>query len=296
MKYYILLILTSLLWATNFVTGKFLVGHTTALTLTDIRWGIAVICLIPIVYIVEKRLFPTLRSVLPLLVMAATGVIFFNVFTYLALTRTTADNVGLLTALNPVAIALASFLILREKLSARQVLGMLISLIGVIVVVTRGSLERIVHFQLNSGDLLMLAAVACWGLYSVAGRWAMKDISPYMATLWSALFGVILALPFDLPNTSFRDLDTAFWVSALYGGIGGTVIAMVFWNIGVKQIGGTRSGIFLNFNPIFTAVLAFILLGEKIGLAQIIGTLLVITGVTVFSLPGRNRQRTAEAV
>jgi drug/metabolite transporter (DMT)-like permease len=293
--YFILLILTSLLWAGNFVTGEFLVGHASSLTITDLRWAIADVCLVPVVWVADNKLLPPLKALIPLAIMALTGVIFFNVFTYLALTRTTPDNVGLLSALNPIAIALASFIFLKEKLSVRQAAGMVISLFGVIVVVTKGRLAGLIHFQINSGVLLMLAAVGTWGIYAVAGRSAMKHISPYMATLWAGIIGVLFMIPFDLPTLSFTQLNTSFWSSMFYTAIGGTVAAMIFWNIGIQRVGGTKSGMFLNLNPIFTAILAFLLMGETVHGVQIIGTFFVIAGVSLFAVPGSKKSVARQA-
>ncbi|GMA64257.1 DMT family transporter [Alicyclobacillus fastidiosus] len=295
MRYYILLMLTSLLWAGNFVTGKFLVGHASPLTLTDLRWAIADIFLVPVVWISDKKLFPPLRALVPLVFMGLTGVIFFNVFTYLALTRTTPDNVGLLSALNPIAIAIASFIFLKEKLSVRQVIGMVVSLCGVVVVVTKGRISGLTHFQVNSGVWLMLAAVGMWGLYAVASRSAMKYVSPYMATLWAGLLGVLFMLPFDLPKLTSVQLNTPFWSSILYGAIGGTVVAMILWNIGIQRVGETKSGMFLNFNPIFTAALAYVLMGETVHVSQIVGTLIVIAGVSLFAIPKAHKRLIRQA-
>ncbi len=284
MKYYVLLVLTSLMWAGNFVTGKFLIGHTSPLTITDLRWAMADVLLVPVAWVADKKLLPPVRALFPLAMMALTGVIAFNFFTYLALHYTTPDNVGLISALNPVAIAMASFVFLREKLSIRQVAGMLVSLFGVIVVVTKGRLGALAHFQVSSGIWLMLVAVAAWGLYAVAGRYAMKHVSPYGATLWAGVIGVLFMLPFDLPTLSFHLLDSPFWISIVYTAVGGTVVAMILWNIGIERVGGTKSGIFLNFNPIFTAILAYLLMGEAVYVSQVIGTLIVIAGVTLFAL------------
>lgn len=287
--YYVLLLATSLLWAGNFVAGKFLVTHASSMTLTDVRWAIASLFLIPIVWIREKRLLPSRKALVPLFLMGVTGVVFFNIFMFLALERTSADNVGLLSALNPVAIAIASFLILHEKMSFRQLAGMLISLVGVTVVISHGDWQQVMQFRFNTGDLFMLAAVGTWGLYSVAGKRAMQHVSPLMSTLWAGIFGVLTLLPFNLPSFQIVHPDSAFWISVLYVSIGATVIGMVFWNIGVQKVGGTKAGMFLNFNPVFTAVLAFPLLGEQMTLVQGVGTLLVICGVLLFTLPKRER-------
>jgi drug/metabolite transporter (DMT)-like permease len=286
----VFLLLTSLLYAGNFVSGKVLVKYITPLTVTDLRLILAIPLLIPLLWWKERSLLPPLRSIPSLFVMGITGVSLFNIFTYVALKWTSPDNVGLLTAINPISIAIASYIFLKERVSPFQIIGMLISLIGVIVVISNGQWSKLAHFRFNIGDLWMLAAVVTWGLFSVAGRKAMTYVSPYMSTLWATIFGILVMLPFNLTRGfHLTHLDASFWSYMLYSAIGGTALATILWNVGIKEVGATRAGIFLNFNPIFTAILAFLLLGVSVTIAQIIGTVLVILGVTWFTLVGHKR-------
>lgn len=179
-----LLLLTSLLWSGDFVVGKFLVGHASSMTLTNLRWMIAVVCLLPIVWIQEKRILPSKRSIIPLVLMGLTGVVLYNVFMFLALERTNAMNVGLLSTLNPVSIAIFSFLLVGEKIRPLQMAAMVLSFFGVVIVLSKGEVERLLTLDFNVGDFWMLAAIALWGLYSVFGKWAMKETSPMMSTLY----------------------------------------------------------------------------------------------------------------
>jgi drug/metabolite transporter (DMT)-like permease len=291
--FYLLLVCTSVLWAGNFVAGKFLVGHASPMVLTDMRWLAAVVLLLPIVWIKEKKLFPPWQALLPLFFMGLTGVVLFNEFMFLALERTSADNVGLLSALNPVAIAIVSFFFMRERMASRQLVGMLLSFLGVIVVISHGDMNRLLRLHLNTGDLFMLCAVASWGFYSVTGRKAMQYVSPFMSTLWAGVFGVLASVPFVATSLTITAPDAAFWLATVYVSLGATVIAMVFWNIGVQRIGGTKSGIFLNFNPIFTALISFWLLGESMTLVQFAGTLIVIGGVYLFTAVPRHKNAVA---
>ncbi|MFV9510144.1 DMT family transporter [Tepidibacillus sp. LV47] len=288
--YYVLLLFTSMLWAGNFVAGKFLIGHASFLTLTSIRWMIAVLFLLPFVWVKEKRLFPPKKSLFLLFLMGMTGVDLFNIFMFLALERTSADNVGLISALNPIAIAITSFFILKEKMSLRQVIGMVLSFLGVLVVISQGDWQRIQNFYFNTGDLFMLAAVGAWGLYSVVGKKVMNQVTPFMSTLWAGIFGVLILLPFNLFTFKVTNPNVSFWLATGYVSIGATVLGMVFWNLGVQKVGGTTSGMFLNFNPIFTAIFAYVLLNEHFSFVQMIGTLFVITGVYIFTLKSNSKQ------
>lgn len=281
--YAVLLLFTSLLWGGNFVVGKFLVGHASSLTLTDLRWIIAVVCLIPLVWIREKRILPTKQAVLPLILMGVTGVALFNLFMFWALEKTDATNVGLLSTLNPVSIAIFSFLLIKEKIRPLQIAAMLISFAGVLVVMSKGDMTHLANLHFNAGDLWMLAAVAMWGIYSVCGRWAMKSVSPMMSTLYSGLFGVVLMLPFNLTTFTVQNTSWSFWLSLFYVGVLATVVSMVLWNVGVQKVGATSAGMFLNFNPIFTAILAFLLLDERMTGVQLLGSFIVIAGCYLFS-------------
>jgi len=281
--YYLLLLLTSLLWGGNFVVGKSLVDHASPVTLTTLRWVIAVVCLVPIVWWKEKHLLPSRKAIVPLVLMGITGVVLFNLFQFLALDFTTATNVGLISTLNMFSIALFSFLFLKEKVNAFQFISMFVSLFGVILVLSKGHLGLLTSISFNKGDLMMIAAVCIWGLYSVCSRWAMKYTTPLMATLYSGIFGVIVLIPFNVQDFTISNMDASFVQSILYTGVISTVVCMLLWNMGVQKLGATSSGIFLNFNPIFTAILAFLLLGERMTWIQGIGSMIVIVGCFLFT-------------
>ncbi|GED67855.1 transporter [Brevibacillus reuszeri] len=281
--YMVLLLCTSFLWGGNFVVGKFLVGHASSLTLTNLRWLIAIVCLVPMVWFYEKKLLPTRQALIPLILMGVTGVALFNLFMFWALERTDATNVGLLSTLNPVSIAIFSFLLIGEKIRPLQILAMLISFSGVLVVLSKGDFGHLAQLHFNTGDLWMLAAVAMWGIYSVCGRWAMKTVSPLMSTLYSGIFGVAVMLPFNVTTFTISNTNWSFWLALFYVGVLATVVSMVLWNIGVQKVGATSAGMFLNFNPVFTAILAFLLLGERMSLLQLLGSVIVIIGCYLFS-------------
>jgi drug/metabolite transporter (DMT)-like permease len=277
------MLVTSFLWGGNFVVAKTLVAHASPMTLTTVRWFIAIIVLVPLVWWKEKKLVPPKQAIVPLLLMGVTGVALFNIFQFLALERTTSTNAGLISTMNTISIALFSFVLLKEKITKWQLSAMVLSLFGVVLVLSKGNWQLLLDFQLNTGDLWMLAAVCVWGLYSVCSKWAMQTASPLMATLYAGIFGVLLLLPFTSTDFTFTNVNTSFILSMLYTGIISTVVCMVFWNIGVQKLGATTSGIFLNFNPIFTALLAYLFIGENMSWLQGIGGLIVIMGCYLFT-------------
>lgn len=264
--------------------GKTLVEHASPGTLTILRWGIAVVCLFPIVWWKERKLIPPLRSLLPLFFMGVTGVALFQALQFMALEKTSASNVGLISTLNMFSIAAFSVLFLKEKLNSFQLLSMLISLFGVLLVLSKGNVEMIRSLQFNEGDLYMITAVVMWGIYSVCSKWAMRSVTPMMSILYSGIFGLLILLPFNLSSFRVTNMDASFVQSILYTGLISTVVCMVLWNIGVNKLGPSTSGLFLNFNPVFTALLAFAFLGEKMNGLQAVGSIIVIAGCVLFSL------------
>lgn len=273
--------------------GKTLVDHASPITLTMLRWTIAIICLIPLVWRKEKKLLPPRQSILPLFLMGISGVALFQALQFMALEETSATNVGLISTINMFSIAACSFIFLKEKINPYQLMAMMVSLFGVLLVLSRGHVELLLSLQFNHGDMYMLAAVGMWGIYSVCSKWAMSFVTPMMSILYSGIFGLLVLLPFNLKEMTVTNMDASFLWSILYTGVISTVVCMVLWNVGVHHLGPSTSGLFLNFNPVFTALLAFMFLGEKMNGVQAAGSLLVIAGCVLFSFmktkPGRKR-------
>ncbi|AQQ54343.1 DMT family transporter [Planococcus lenghuensis] len=282
-KYSILLLLTSLLWAGNFVMGKWLVGHASPITLTSLRWLIAIVCLLPFIMRQGKTALPPRQALLPLLLMGLTGVALFNTLQFLALDHTSATNVGLISTLNTVSIAIFSVLLLKDKISAVQTVAIALSLAGVVLVLSKGSSEVLLSLEFNRGDVYMLAAVGIWGIYSVCSKWAMMYVTPLAATFYSGIAGLLVLLPYNAADFHVTDITGPFIGALLYTGVISTVVCFVLWNIGVQKLGAASAGIYLNFNPIFTAILAFLLLGEQMTGTQLAGSAIVIAGCYVFT-------------
>ena len=282
-KYYVLLLLTCLFWAGNFVVSKSLVEHASPITLTTLRWMIAVVCLVPLVWWKEKKILPPRNAILPLFLMGLTGVVLFNILQFLALEQTTATNAGLISTLNMITIAVCSAVFLKEKMNLLQIFSMIFSLFGVILVLSKGKIDYLLSLDFNTGDLWMIAAVCVWGIYTICSKWAMTKTSALMSTLYSAIFGLIVLLPLSIPDFTVSNINPSFLSSMLYTGVISTVVCMLLWNICVQKLGSTTSGVFLNFNPIFTAILAFLFLGEQLTWIQGIGSIIVITGCYLFS-------------
>ncbi|MFC4735945.1 DMT family transporter [Bacillus daqingensis] len=288
MKYVLLLVLASFFWAGNFVIGKELTAYASPGSLTLLRYALAVMVLLPLVWWKERQLLPPKAALLPLFLMGVTGVVLFNLLQFLALANTTASNVGVISTLNTFSIAICAVLLLKERITLIQAGAMIVSFAGACLVITNGSGGGMQGVQ--SGDLWMLAAVGVFGIYSICSRWATSYVSPMMSVLYSGIIGVGILLPVEGASFAIHGADSYFVGAVLYISLIATILCMVFWGTGVKHLGASTAGLFMNLNPVFTVILAFILLGEQPALLQIGGTAIVIAGCLLYSYASMERK------
>lgn len=283
-KHYVILflILANLFWAGNYVFGKFVVAEMSPLQLTFSRWLVAVFLLFPIAHWIERPDWKNVwREWKTLLVMSILGIIAYNFLLYEALRFTTSMNAALVNSINPAVIVLFSALLLKERISLKNSLGLIISLLGVLLVLTKGQLEQIFQLDYNQGDLIMLLAILVWTFYSIIGK-KLKTTPPISATAVSVFLGLVILLPFVLMSGIEYQLSQPAVIGLLYIGIFPSVGSFIFWNVSLRHIGAGRAGVFLNLIAVFTAILS-LLLGKTITSVQIIGGILVFIGVYLTS-------------
>jgi len=274
----VFLVLANLFWAGNYVFGRFVVAEMTPVQMTFVRWALALLLLFPLAQWLEKPDWRRVwRAWKQLLLLSLLGILGYNILLYEALRHTTSLNAALVNAINPAVIALFAFWLLKERLTALNLLGLAISLLGVLLVLTRGQLLALFQIDYNAGDLLMLLAITVWTFYTLIGR-RVQGIPPIAGTAVSATLGLIVLLPFFLSSDFSFTLSTEAKLGLAYIALFPSVCSFVFWNSAIRVVGASRAGIFLNLLTVFTALLS-LLVGESISLPQILGGTLVITGV-----------------
>ena len=282
---YLLVNLSTLLWAGNITLGRALRGQIGPLTLTAARVTIAGLLFVLLFarQSAAGRLPPAERR--PgrdwplLLAMALTGVLGFPALLYLALQFTTASNASLINGTGPLVTAMLAAWLLREKLHTNQIVGGLVSLAGVVLIIGSGFRSHNGSAP-NLGDLIMLANVALWGLYSVMARVVTRRRSTVSATAFSTWFALPFLLPLALIESGQTppELSPNLLLAVLYIGVFAAFIAFLAWNEGIRRVGPTRAMAFYNMLPVFGALLGAIFLNEALGVGQIMGGALVIGG------------------
>lgn len=291
---FILLILATLFWAGNFVFGKVVGTELSPLWITFSRWVLALFILFPLAYFLEKRPgWKQLSKNVPLLVIQGIlGVIAYNLFLYEALNYTSATNAALVFTINPGMIVLFSLLFLKEKITKVQTIGLLLSLFGAIVLLTRGNIGELFSHEYNYGDVLMIGGVLVWTFYSLIGK--KITLPPITTTAISTLFAMIMLAPFVLMEGLNTDNISLIGITGvIYMAIFPSAGSFIFWNIALKKVGANQAGVFLNLIPVFTAIIA-IFIGETISIQQVVGGAFVFFGVFLTSkakVPFRLRAR-----
>jgi drug/metabolite transporter (DMT)-like permease len=286
---YLLLSLTALFWAGNFVLGRGVHEHVPPIALAWTRWCLATLIILPFAIPHLKRDWPVIRENLPILLFfGILGVGAFNMLSYTGLNYTTALNALVLQSSGPILIVLVCFLIFGDKISPRQAVGIACSLTGVLVMVARGDPNVLAKFQLNRGDIFLLVALVLWGLYTAYLR-KRPDIHWLSFTATTFLIGAIVNTPFYVwEHLNVRQLhfDAQTLAAVAYVSIFPSVLAYICFNRGVELIGANRAGVCLYLVPLFGAILAIVVLGEEPQKYHFTGIALILAGVTLAARKG----------
>ncbi|UTH73233.1 DMT family transporter [Chromobacterium sp. IIBBL 290-4] len=287
-KAYLLLIVTMLMWSTNFVIARALHEQVGPFTLAFARWAIALCCLAPFALPRFKREWPKLRAQWKqLLLLGLFGIGLTNTFVYWAVQTTTATNAVILNSATPVMVLLLGSLYFRQRLSSRQWLGMSVALCGALLIVLKGNLAAIGAFHFGSGDLLVLAGGLCWAIYTLGLRKLKPGIDALVQMSVLLLVGELVLLPLfgmEAAQRGLPSLDGGAWASLIYLGALPSVVAYLMYNRAIAMVGTAKAASFLYLMPAFGAVQSIALLGEELHWFHAAGLAAIFAGIALSSL------------
>jgi drug/metabolite transporter (DMT)-like permease len=292
---YLLLTLTPLFCACNTVAGHGLSTDIPPMAMTFLRRLFAIVILAPVAWRHVRRDWPIVRrGWRSLLVLGVLGVGTHNVLAYLGPNYTTATNALILNSFIPVMLITLSWVFLRERLTPLQLAGAGVSLAGVLTILARGSLEVLATLKLNGGDLLLILAMAMWSIYTIGLRWRPQGLHMLTFLFVLMVIGDLAVLPFFAMELAIgRHMVVtpvnvaAIVVIALFS----SVLAYVFWNQAVSQLGPSVAGLFVHLMPVFGVLLAWVFLGERLALFPAAGIALILSGIRITSRLGDVERR-----
>ena len=287
-----LLFLATLGWGSNTIASRLAVGEVSPMLLIFFRWGIVVFILLMLFWRHMIDELPVIRPRLKwLLIMGGCGLSLFNAFFYIAAHSTTAVNLGIIQSTMPGMILLGSFMYFGDRINRLQFSGLLLTLLGVIVIVTQGSLEQLMQLTFNHGDLLMIFACSFYAMYTVG----LKSRPTIYGMVMLAYFSVAAFL-MTIPLMIFE----SFIYGTLMPGVKGFAIvfyiaivpsflSQIFFMRGVDLIGPGSAGLYANLVPIFSAIMAVLLLSEEFAFFHLAAMLLVFGGIGLFEYQSRRK-------
>lgn len=286
MKYYIFLVLAVLFWSGNFIFGRLISSSVEPVQLSFFRWFFVFILLLPYMLIHKQRLINSLKKDFRILFLfGALGVAGFNTLLYYGLQTTTATNALLINSSTPIFIIVLSAIILKVKITKIQSLGVLLSSIGVLYLILKGSLVTLLTLEFTQGDLWIILACLDWALYCILLKFKPKDLNAFDFLSITTFIGiVILYILFSLQGFSFEfsfvSSDEVLY-SLMYMVIFPSLLSFYFWNESTVAIGANKAGQFTHLMPIFGAILAFLLLGERLEFYHFIGITFIAIGIYI---------------
>lgn len=279
---YLLLALASLFWSGNHIVGRAITGHFAPFTIAELRWLLPCIFLWPFARPHVIRDWPKLKENWKLvLFVGITGGAIFSAGQYVGLQLTTALNVSVLNSITPAAIVAVSAIFFRDRLSLVQNLGIVVSSLGVLLIVTRGQFQSLGELDFNAGDIIIFLNMVLFAVYSCVLR-KLPKLHWLTSIYMLAVVAAVALAPFSLWEiASGKNFEINIWtVSAiLYFAIFTSFVAYAFWTRGVEMIGAARGGPFLHLIPIYSAVMASTFLGEQLMTYHLLGFFLIIAGV-----------------
>ena len=284
-------------WAGNTVAGRMSTGEISPMVVVFLRWFIISIFLI---LFLNKKLILSFKLISGKLVwlclMGSLGLTGFNALFYIAAQNTTAINLGIIQGIMPAIILVGSVIIFKEVVNITKVTGLIIAFFGVLVVVSQGDYERVILLSFNYGDLVMLCACFFYSGFTL-GLKNKPVIDPIVLMTYFSLSALIFSIPLliieyylgliQVPATS-----TA-WLTILYIAFVPSFLAQVFFIRGVELVGASKAGLFINFLPIFAAILGVLLLGERLFVYHLISLFIVLLGVYLFMVIGDKEKNTS---
>ncbi|AUC95015.1 EamA family transporter [Bradyrhizobium sp. SK17] len=279
---YLLLCITAMCWAGNAIVGRLAAGHIPPVTLSFLRWFVAFLIILPFAWKHLAQDWAAIRKNLGMMMLLSfTGISAFNTLQYWALEHTQALNTLLLQSSVPLMVAVWSLVLLGIRLTLGQLLGVLLSLAGVLVILLHGDLTTLSKIEFNKGDLIFIVALLIFALYSVLSlkRPRIHGLSVAAFTFGCGALFLVPFLIWELGARPVMQLTTTNLLSLFYVAVFPSTLAYLCFNRGVQLIGANRAAPFFHMVPVFGTVMSIVFIGEHPQAFHFIGFALVLAGV-----------------
>ncbi|MDX9795873.1 MAG: DMT family transporter [Sulfurimonadaceae bacterium] len=283
-KIYILLALCVLFWSSNFILGRYLHEEFEPITLAFYRWLGVFIAVLPFFILYFNAILTVIKKEwLLILLLAFFSIVCFNTLLYFGLEKTTATNALLINSIFPMLVLFLSLFILKTTITNNQIVGIILSTLGVLFIVFKADFSQIGKFELNRGDVYIMSATLTWALYSVLLKYKKIPLNPTQFFTTMVVVGFMILLPIYIYSTQSLEADIVLvhkhYDIILFMVIFPSILSFLFWNKGILEIGAEKTGQFTHLMPIFGTILAFLFLDERILFYHFIGMIFIFVGI-----------------
>jgi len=287
---HLLMLLTSMFWGASFVAGKIALLEFPPMTLTFFRFFIATIIIFPYMWSKSRIKNPERKDIPYLFAIGFLAIPIQFALQFTALQYTSPANASTIAALNPFVSSIMATYLTDERLSRRKVSLLILALCGVLLTVTGGDPYVLLSMQFNKGDLLATLGMLTFALYGIFSIRATKKYGPLLVTSYVFLFGLVQITPFMLREgvwTKVLSFSLEAWIAVIFLAIGASVLGYQFQQISIQRLGVNRTSIYINLVPPFAIIFAYVILGDKITLINIVSSSII--GIAVYLNTGGSR-------
>ena len=284
-----LAVLATFIWSGNFIVAKAVNKQIPPISLNFYRWFVASMIIFPFAFKKFKTEWKTVKQSWHYLFwISLTGIALFNTFVYIGAHYTSAINLALIgTTSSPIMSVLFARIFLKEKVGWMKLAGMILCVIGVLFLLSKGNLQNLLSLYFGEGDLWVLLAAFCFAIYNTMVKKKPVAISPTNFLFVIFTFGTLMVLPFFIWETNQAlpiEWNISLVLAILYLGLGASVVCFLIWNIAIGKLGAGRTALFGNLIPVFSSFEAVIFLHEEFTWVHIVSILIVFVGLLLANL------------
>jgi len=284
-----LAVLATLIWSGNFIIARGVIKDIPPITLAFYRWLTATIIIAPFAW---KYFFAEIKIIKQrfwfFFLAAVTGVSMFNTFVYIAGHHSTAINMAILgTCSSPIMSVILARIFLKEKIPALRIVGMIVCVIGILLLLSKGDINNLIAFRFTKGDWWILTAALSFAIYNTSVKKKPQAMHPVNFLFTVFLLGTIVLLPFyfsELKTEGGIAINTSNILTIIYLGLGTSVICFYIWNKAIAALGTGRTALFGNLIPVFSSIEAVIILHEQFLWIYVVSMIVVFAGIILANL------------
>ena len=278
------LLVATFFWALGLIIGKFCSAEMPPMTLTFVRYLLAGLGMGIIHFFKEKELKIAKNDILYIFILAFLGIVLNGVLFFKGIGMTSPINTSIISSTTPAIVCIIGVLFFHEKVNIKNIVSIMCSITGILILLTNGNLESLINIRFNKGDLIILGAIISNGIYIIGSKKILKKYESTKILTYLFIFTAIILLPslylernmYVLNQVSLKAI-----LSLIYMGLFSSLIAFLLQQKGIKKIGPVKASIYTNLIPIYSIILSSLILKERVTLIQIIAMILVMLAIII---------------